>query len=82
MRTFLRNFRESLNEGDLLLIGFDLIKDIPLIEKTYNDSLGITAQFNLNLLQRINRELGGHFRTDRFRFYSHFDPSRGLSRVT
>jgi L-histidine Nalpha-methyltransferase len=73
MQVFLRHVREALNEGDLLLIGFDLIKDIPLIEKAYNDSQGITARFNLNLLQRINRDLGGNFRTDRFRFYSHFD---------
>jgi L-histidine Nalpha-methyltransferase len=77
MRVFLHNVRESLNEGDLLLIGFDLIKDIPLIEKAYNDSQGITAQFNLNLLHRINRELGGNFRADRFRFFSHFDPFSG-----
>ena len=77
MRVFLRNVRESLNEGDLLLIGFDLVKDIPLIERAYNDSLGITARFNLNLLQRINRDLGGNFRADRFRFFSHFDRSSG-----
>jgi L-histidine Nalpha-methyltransferase len=74
MRVFLHNVRESLNEGDLLLIGFDLTKDIPLIEKAYNDAQGITAQFNLNLLHRINRELGGNFRADRFRYFSHFDP--------
>ena len=77
MRVFLRNVREALNEGDLLLIGFDLIKDVPLIEKAYNDSPGITAQFNLNLLHRINRDLGGNFRTDRFRFLSRFDHSSG-----
>jgi len=77
MRVFLRNVRGALNEGDLLLIGFDLIKDIPLIEKAYNDSQGITAQFNLNLLHRINRDLGGNFRTDRFRFFSRFDRFSG-----
>jgi L-histidine Nalpha-methyltransferase len=75
MRVFLRNVREALNEGDLLVIGFDLVKDVPLIEKAYNDSRGITARFNLNLLHRINRELGGDFRADRFRFFSHFDLS-------
>jgi L-histidine Nalpha-methyltransferase len=73
MRVFLHNLREVLNEGDLLIIGFDLKKKIPLIEKAYDDSQGITAQFNLNLLHRINRELGGHFRVDSFRFFSHFD---------
>ncbi len=77
MRVFLRNLREALNEGDLLLIGFDLIKSVPLIEKAYNDSQGITAQFNLNLLRRINRDLGGNFRIEGFRFFSHFDRSSG-----
>ena len=73
MRVFLHNVRKALNPWDLLLIGFDLIKDIPLIEKAYSDSRGITAQFNLNLLERINRELGGNFRLDRFCFFSRFD---------
>jgi dimethylhistidine N-methyltransferase len=77
MRVFLHNVREALNEGDFLLIGFDLIKDVPLIEKAYNDSQGITAQFNLNLLRRINRELGGNFRPDRFRFFSQYDRFSG-----
>jgi L-histidine Nalpha-methyltransferase len=77
MQLFLASVREALSEGDLLLIGFDLIKDVPLIEKAYNDSRGITARFNLNLLQRINRDLGGNFRSDRFRFFSHFDRSSG-----
>ena len=77
MRVFLRSVREALNEGDFLLIGFDLVKDIPLIEKAYNDSQGITARFNLNLLQRINRDLGGNFQADRFRFFSRFGRSSG-----
>ncbi len=77
MRVFLRNLREALNEGDLLLMGFDLIKSVPLLEKAYNDSRGITAQFNLNLLRRINRDLGGNFRPEGFRFFSHFDRFSG-----
>lgn len=66
-RQFLRGLRESLNPGDLVLIGFDLKKDPEILHRAYNDSQGITCQFNLNLLDRINRELGGRF--DRQRFY-------------
>ncbi len=50
--------------GDYLLIGFDLKKDIEILNKAYNDSENITAQFHLNLLRRINRELGGNFNPD------------------
>ena len=77
MRVFLGNVREALNEGDFLLIGFDLIKDIPLIEEAYNDSRGITAQFNLNLLHRINRDLGGRFPGRSLSIFQPFRPLLG-----
>jgi uncharacterized SAM-dependent methyltransferase len=48
------------------LIGFDLVKDESLMENAYNDRNGITSQFNLNLLNRINREFGGNFMTNNF----------------
>ena len=50
-----------------LLIGVDLKKDQPVLEAAYNDSAGVTAQFNLNLLERINRELGADFDLDQWR---------------
>jgi dimethylhistidine N-methyltransferase len=53
--------------GGGLLIGIDLKKDVARIEAAYNDRLGVTAQFNLNLLERINRELGGNFNLEQFR---------------
>ena len=59
--TLLREFHEALGSGDTMLIGADLRKPKPILDAAYNDSLGITAAFNLNLLQRINRELGGQF---------------------
>ncbi len=58
---FLRKVRASMDERDRMLIGIDLRKDGRVLERAYDDSQGVTADFNLNLLARINRELGGHF---------------------
>jgi L-histidine Nalpha-methyltransferase len=63
---FLRRVRRILWEGDFLLLGVDLEKPIDQLLAAYDDSLGVTAAFNLNLLTRINRELGADFRLDRF----------------
>lgn len=63
----LRSFRRSLGEGAMLLIGIDRIKNPGVLIPAYNDSRGITARFNLNLLVRINRELGGSIPLDSFR---------------
>lgn len=58
---FMKMLKKYMNEDDRLLIGFDMIKDKDILEKAYNDSKGITAEFNLNILQRINKELDGNF---------------------
>lgn len=76
-RAFLRRQWTSLRDGDFALIGFDLKKDIELLLRAYNDSGGITAEFNLNLLTRINRELGGNFRREAFRHYGTYDVFSG-----
>ncbi|MFN6934703.1 MAG: L-histidine N(alpha)-methyltransferase [Tsuneonella sp.] len=55
----LRTMRATLGEGSRLLIGMDLIKDPAVLEAAYDDAAGVTARFNLNLVTRINRELGG-----------------------
>jgi L-histidine N-alpha-methyltransferase len=65
-RAFLGNVRSSLQPGDALLIGFDLIKDAAVLNAAYNDAQGVTALFNKNMLVRINRELGGSFDVDSF----------------
>jgi L-histidine Nalpha-methyltransferase len=62
----LRNWREALGDGSLLLIGVDRIKDVAVLELAYDDPAGVTAAFNLNLLTRINRELGGTIPVDNF----------------
>ncbi len=64
---FLRDLRRSLNTGDALLVGADLVKDIDRMRLAYDDPTGVTAAFNLNLLGRVNRELGGNFNLRTFR---------------
>ncbi|MBD3368228.1 MAG: L-histidine N(alpha)-methyltransferase, partial [Candidatus Eisenbacteria bacterium] len=71
---FLSRLRGRLSPGDRLLIGFDLVKDVGVLAAAYNDSSGVTAEFNLNLLRRINRELGGDFELERFRHIAHWNP--------
>ncbi len=63
----LRSMRESLGEGAMLLIGMDRIKDAATLVAAYDDAAGVTAAFNLNLLDRINRELDGTIPVDAFR---------------
>jgi dimethylhistidine N-methyltransferase len=71
---FLRSVREILNPGDSLLLGTDLEKPIPQLIDAYDDPLGVTAAFNVNLLARINRELGGDFVLDQWRHEARFNP--------
>ncbi|MBC7922601.1 MAG: L-histidine N(alpha)-methyltransferase [Ferruginibacter sp.] len=77
---FLTSLRRNLSPDDLLMIGFDLKKDPSLILAAYNDASGVTRDFNLNLLQRINRELGGDFNPDHFQHYPTYDPTSGEAR--
>ncbi|WP_052071901.1 L-histidine N(alpha)-methyltransferase [Sphingopyxis sp. MWB1] len=62
----LRDWRDSLGEGALLLIGIDRIKDVDTLIAAYDDPAGVTAAFNRNLLDRINRELAGDIPVDDF----------------
>ena len=64
---FLRHAADTLGEGAVLVIGVDLIKDTKILCPAYNDAEGVTAKFNLNLLARINRELGANFDLASFR---------------
>lgn len=63
----LRAMKDTLGVGALLLIGMDRIKDVAVLLRAYNDEAGITAEFNRNLLHRINRELGGDIPVEAFR---------------
>jgi L-histidine N-alpha-methyltransferase len=73
----LGQFYQHMKKGDKLLIGFDLQKNPATIRNAYDDSQGITKAFNMNLLQRMNRELGGNFKKEFFDFYSHYNPVNG-----
>lgn len=71
---FLRRIGQECGSRGGLLIGVDLVKDPRILNLAYNDSRGVTAEFNLNVLRRINRELGADFDLRRFRhlaFYNH-----------
>jgi dimethylhistidine N-methyltransferase len=61
----LRSMRATLGDGSRLLIGMDLIKDAAVLEAAYDDAAGVTAEFNLNLARRINRELDGTLPLDK-----------------
>ena len=74
---FLNTVRDGLGEDDALLIGFDLQKDLSVLQAAYDDAEGVTARFNLNLLRRINRELGGEFDLDFFSHRAHYNDNAG-----
>jgi L-histidine Nalpha-methyltransferase len=78
-RTILRNLRSELRAGDALLLGTDMVKDETTLVRAYDDRLGVTAAFNLNILHRLNRELGANFDTGCFRHRARWN--RAKSRV-
>lgn len=73
---FLNNVGKILGPGALLIIGVDLVKPIEVLKAAYNDKQGVTAKFNLNLLKRINRELGGTFDLDSFEHHAIYNRER------
>lgn len=77
---FCLHLNKSLSSKDRVLVGFDLKKNPHTILNAYNDEEGITAAFNLNLLSRINNELGGNFDLKQFQHYQTYDPVSGACR--
>lgn len=76
-RKFLYRLWNNLNHGDFALIGFDLKKDVGTLSNAYDDSSGHTREFNLNLLNRINMELGGTFDVSKFQHLATYNPVLG-----
>ncbi|QGP53421.1 Histidine-specific methyltransferase EgtD [Piscirickettsia salmonis] len=74
---FLRSLWKHLNRHDYLFIGFDLKKDINILNQAYNDSQGVTKDFNFNILSRINYELGGTFDCHKFVHHGVYNPVSG-----
>lgn len=70
---FLRSVRDVLAEGEWLLLGTDLVKDPETLVRAYDDAAGVTARFNLNMLQVVNDVLGADFDLDRFAHESYWD---------
>lgn len=76
-QAFLAGSRELAGRGGAMLVGVDLRKDKVRLDSAYDDAAGVTAAFNLNLLRRINRELGADFRFDHFRHRASYDAETG-----
>ena len=74
---FLGRVRRAMSPHDRFLVGIDLRKDREVLESAYDDNAGVTARFNINLLERINRELGGEFDIDRFTHRAVWDEPKG-----
>ncbi len=76
---FLRGLYDKLNTGDQVLLGYDLRKNPHVIRNAYDDAAGITKRFNLNLLERINRELQGEFDLRQWDHYATYNPETGMA---
>ena len=76
LATFLTSVRATLGDGDCFLIGLDLVKDAARLEAAYNDSAGVTAEFNLNALRVLNQRFGTNFEVDAFEHVAFYDPEQ------
>jgi L-histidine Nalpha-methyltransferase len=79
-QTFVNNLAAAMHSGDLLFMGFDLKKDPRVIQAAYDDPHGVTRSFNLNVLTRLNRELGANFDIDAFDHAPYYDPESGAAK--
>lgn len=77
---FLKKLSGPMGMSDMLMIGFDLMKDPRVILEAYDDPDGLTARFNLNILTRLNRELGATFDLNNFSHFPAYDPQSGTTR--
>ncbi len=71
---FMLKMAGVMNKGEFFLVGFDNIKDIETLEKAYNDTQGITAKFNLNILNVVNEQIATNFNTSDFRHVAFYNP--------
>lgn len=78
--SFFKKLSEAMSRKDLLFLGADQKKHPQKILNAYNDTLGVTASFNKNLLTRINRELDGDFRPESFLHWPVYDPETGIAK--
>jgi dimethylhistidine N-methyltransferase len=79
---FLQRVREQLSAGDALLLGTDMVKSPEILVPAYDDAQGVTAQFNKNILRRINREFGANFDLDSFRHVAEWNPAQSRMEIS
>ncbi|RPD99129.1 L-histidine N(alpha)-methyltransferase [Aureibaculum marinum] len=79
-KQFIHNLGKNLQHGDKLVLGVDLIKPKEIVLPAYNDNKGITAKFNLNLLNRINNELKGNFDLKQFKHQPEYNEKEGIAK--
>ena len=72
-KNFIKTVSDNMIDEDYLLVGFDMVKDKSVLHHAYNDKAGYTAQFNINVLKRINKELNGNFDTNEFEHIAFFN---------
>lgn len=77
---FIYNLGAYLNPNDRIILGVDLIKEVNIVLPAYNDAQGITAEFNLNLLDRINKEIGANFNRDNFQHAAEYTLEEGIAK--
>ncbi|RFC55636.1 L-histidine N(alpha)-methyltransferase [Brumimicrobium aurantiacum] len=77
---FISKLSQNLSENDKLYLGVDLIKPAKIVKPAYNDSEGYTRDFNMNLLRRINNELGANFDLDQFSHQPEYDETEGIAK--
>jgi dimethylhistidine N-methyltransferase len=77
----LQRVRQQLSAGDALLLGTDMVKSPEILVPAYDDAQGVTAQFNKNILRRINREFGANFDLDSFRHIAEWNPAQSRMEV-
>ncbi|ANQ50778.1 L-histidine N(alpha)-methyltransferase [Flammeovirga sp. MY04] len=77
---FIHQLNNVMQKGDQLMLGLDLIKSKDIVLPAYSDNKGITAEFNLNLLDRINRELGGNFDRSQFEHVATYSEHEGIAK--
>ena len=78
---FLENAKSTLGENSLFLVGVDTKKSPQQLHAAYNDNQGVTAKFNMNILHRINRELGANIPVENFEHYAYFDTAEGCIKM-
>ncbi|MBT7953064.1 MAG: L-histidine N(alpha)-methyltransferase [Gammaproteobacteria bacterium] len=76
-KSFILDLRNKMIDGDFFLIGADRVKNINVLNAAYNDSRGLTAEFNLNVLRVLNRELGSNFDLNKFQHQAHYNIEKG-----